>query len=696
MPTKCNEGAGNWLNDSVMNLLVDYYTEVPFRPYGSGATRRNTVRWLKQLKLGYLCIYAKGHSGYTSWESALKTKHNLLGQDMCRFFRDATREAGCRLVFYFSGLTDGIAGLRHPEWRMLNPDGTEKRMFDDFKIFTAYGNCPLSGFFAEWVAIQLRELIENYDPDGFWFDGDWPGPCYCPRCQARFREQTGWREPWSELVKRPDFHAAYQPIWNRTESEWRERCNGFIKKLKPDCVYSAGNVSPRREFLGPFDWRSGDFFSPGFFNLRDMARMMRWYSTLGVPFDAYVCDTSFTHARKHVRSRSKTVERMLQEAATVAATGGAVGYWTYPLGNGALVPSRMRKALAVRQFLAEREDFFLHTQPYPETAIVVTDPATPTFGGASVEGAHKALAALHRSPLVTDESGLAAEFAYRLAVVPEQHTVDATTAKRLEAFVRKGGLLLTTGATIQSPEVQRLLGVAGVARGAAPDGHVFLNTAPFGEPTGVDAPWDKVGLAGAGRERARELYPLFLSWDALNPECRNLPNNWPMHGQVDEEHPEPAGFPAAITRALGKGRIVHVCTDLFTHYQSLGDPQMLRWLREILEHLDAKPFLVTDAPSWVDVSLRRKGDRLLIHCVNQNPGRDVAKLHTDDLWVDEIPEVGPFTLRLRLTVPPAAATWEPGGQALPYAARAGILRLEVPRFPLHGCVAVQLAQRPPA
>ncbi len=49
---------GSWLDDGMMNMLVDYYTEVQFRPYGSGATRENVVPFLKQLDLGYLCIYA--------------------------------------------------------------------------------------------------------------------------------------------------------------------------------------------------------------------------------------------------------------------------------------------------------------------------------------------------------------------------------------------------------------------------------------------------------------------------------------------------------------------------------------------------------------------------------------------------------------------------------------------------------------
>jgi hypothetical protein len=91
--------------------------------------------------------------------------------------------------------------------------------------------------------------------------------------------------------------------------------------------------------MAPFDWRSGDFFSPGFYTMGDMARMMRWYGTLDVPYDAYVCDTSFTHVRKDVRSRTKTLDRMLQEAAVVASTGGAVGYWVGTADVGPYVRS---------------------------------------------------------------------------------------------------------------------------------------------------------------------------------------------------------------------------------------------------------------------------------------------------------------------------------------------------------------------
>lgn len=113
------ETCADWLTAGSMNLLVDYYPEVQFRPYGSGVEYGRLVEWLRRLDLGYICIYAKGHSGYTTWHGSLHTAHRMLARDMPELYRRATREAGTRLILYYSGLLDGIAGLRHPDWRGL-------------------------------------------------------------------------------------------------------------------------------------------------------------------------------------------------------------------------------------------------------------------------------------------------------------------------------------------------------------------------------------------------------------------------------------------------------------------------------------------------------------------------------------------------------------------------------------------------
>lgn len=648
-----------WFADSPFNLLVDYYTEVPFRPYGSGATRENVLQMLRALQPGYIIIYAKGHSGRTTFPSSLKTEHEMLAKDMPALFREVTRETGTKLFFYYSGLLDGIAGTLHPEW--AQPDGNKpKRYFAEFaELFTAIAMCPRSRYWDDWVAVHVRELLTRYDPDGVWVDGDWAGPCTCERCRGT---------PWSSVT-----------------DEWRKKFRTLIKSLKPDCMYSAGNVGARREFGQVFDWRSGDWFSPNNHRLHASIAMRR-YTNLGVPYDAFTCDTVFIHSRPHVRARTKTLARMLQEGATVLANGGTWGYWTYHMPHGAFVPSKTRIAAAAGQFARARRDVCLHTCSVRWTAVLDAEPRAGLFGSSmNFWGAAKALIALHRSPDVIDEADLTPEIPYDLIVVPEQVTLAAATVAQLETFVRRGGKLLTTGASIQSSELQRLLGVKLVGPGALTDGHVLLRDR---SPAGVYAPWDRLELAGA-----EELYPLYRAWDDENPNVSKIRGCYPITGMVDEENPARAGFPAATLRRLHRGAAVHLATKFFDTYWRFGNPDMLAWLREVLGVLQPQPLFETDALSFVEVSLRQRDDTLFVHLINGNPGRDLSLIGTDDLWVDDIPPVGPITCRVRCAARPLSVTIEPGGTPAAMTWRDGVAEIVLPRLEIHACLAVKGWQR---
>jgi hypothetical protein len=117
---------------------------------------------------------------------------------------------------------------------------------------------------------------------------------------------------------------------------------------------------------------------------------------------------------------------------------------------------------------------------------------------------------------------------------------------------------------------------------------------------------------------------------------------------------------------------------------------MLRWLKEILAFLQPEPMFATDAPSWVDVSLRRKDNNLLVHFVNQNPGRDISRYKTDDLWVDEIPEIGPINVHLRCAQKPKNVISEPSKKPVKTAWQKGFLQVALERLPIHGCLVIKL------
>lgn len=649
--------AEGWFADSLFNLLVDYYPEVHFRPYGSGATTENVLKVLRELKPGYIIIYAKGHSGTTTFPSSLKTEHPKLAQDMPALFRRLTRETGTRLILYYSGLLDGLAGQRHPEWIMKNADGSPRAHFGNFKdLFTAYGICPRSGYWDQWVKVHLDEMIGRYQPDGIWVDGDWGGPCHCERCR---------RDRWEDV--------AY---------EWRSKFRKHVKSLKPDCLYSAGNVGPRREKSDIYDWRSGDFFSPTNHRLQISAAMRR-YTTLGVPYDAFTCDTMMIHARPDIRNRTKTLPRMLQEGATVLANGGQWGYWTYPMPNGALVPSRMRQAVKAAEFARARRHVFLHTQSVPWVAVLDAEPRDHLRGSTNAPlGAVKALVELHRPPDVIDETELPNDARYDLIVVPEQPVLTPATVAKLEGFVRRGGKLLSTGVSIRAAEMQRLQGVKLAQAGAAADGHVLLRS---GDPARVAAAWDKVEPLDA-----KELYPLYRSWDDRNPELWRFGKTaWPMNGLMDEEKPEKAGFPAATLRRLGQGVAAHVPAPCFDLYWTYGYPDLRAWFRELLETIQPDPMFRTDAPGFVEVSLRRRKDSLLVHFVNGNPGRDLSWYNASDLWADEVPAVGPITCQIRCSARPQAVTIEPGGMPAQTEWKDGALKAVLPRLEIHACLVLR-------
>lgn len=663
--------ARKWFSGSLFNLAVDYWGTdwVDSIPYGSGYTRENLLPILKELDLGFIQIYAKGESGRTSFRSAMHSEHPNLAKDVLPFFRELTREAGIKLFLYWSGLEDSVAGERHPEWCCVDPQQKPIRTFTFFTKLGPYTICPQSAFFDEWVSVQLREALSLSDASGMWVDGTWVGPCYCSRCVGRYRRETGFKGEIPEGLE-------WERYWGKVQYEFRDRWVKLVRSLKPDFLCSFGNITVRHEFLEDRDWCSGDRYSPNNHRLQESLAMRR-YSTLGMPCEAWICDTQMCHYLHDLRPRTKSLDRMLQEGATILANGGQWTYWTFPMPSGALVPSRMRQAAKAGEFARQRRDQCLDTQSIWWTAILDLTQKNRWFDD-NLWGAGKALIDLHRSPDLIDESGLSDDAPYDLVVVPEQPVITTEAVAKLEAFVRRGGKLISTGASGHSPELAKLLGVKALQRGAADEAHAILKG---GGSAGVYAPWDKLELV-----EAEELYPAYLSSE--HEKLKPLPVNWSVAGLLDEVHPEKAGFPAATVRKLGKGVAVHIPTDLFSVYWKYGYLDILAWLKEIFNTLQPSPLFRTDAYTYVEVVLRQKAGALLVHFINGNPGRDLSFVNTEDLFVDEIPPLGPITSWIHCAERPHEVTWEPGGIATDASWEDGVLKVVLPRLEIHTCLKI--------
>jgi hypothetical protein len=158
---------------------------------------------------------------------------------------------------------------------------------------------------------------------------------------------------------------------------------------------------------------------------------------------------------------------------------------------------------------------------------------------------------------------------------------------------------------------------------------------------------------------------------------------------LDEENPrEAARMPAVTARRLGRGLAVHVAADPFGEWWKWGHPTTWAFMKELLYRMQPEPWFTCDAPTSVEVSLRRRGDELLIHFIDINPGQDMSQTGVTNLHVYDIPALAPFQATVLCKQKPRSVVLEPCRKPLAADWDKGRLRLALPSLAIHYCVRI--------
>lgn len=149
--------------------------------------------------------------------------------------------------FDFS-ITDDTTYLQKPHWFARKRDKTpyfrgEKRM-GNWSLFL--NTCANSGYRNEEVAVPvIREVLKRYDIDGIFFNAPTASPCFCEKCQEKYRKFYGVDMPEAETDFAPD---------------WLSRCTkdniGVIYKA----IKEAREEVPMILYYIPYSW---DFLGMG-------------------------------------------------------------------------------------------------------------------------------------------------------------------------------------------------------------------------------------------------------------------------------------------------------------------------------------------------------------------------------------------------------------------------------------------------
>ena len=556
---------------------------------------------------------------------------------------------------HYSGVWDTRAVELHPDWAVVGPDG--KRSPDH--------TCRLSPYADELLIPQMLELIETYDIDGLWVDGEnWASrPCWCDRCRAEFTKRTG-------VTAIPT--APGQPDWGRFLALHREvfieyvaRYTDAVHARKPACLVCSNWLYTARQpdpIQAPVDYLSGDFDHA--FGADRAAIEGRVMDARGLPWNLMAWGFTKTRAMGETPPWTmKTATHLCQEVSEVIALGGAVMVYNAPQRTGWLTGWHQDLLAEVSRFCHARKEACFRTQTVPQAAVLHLASHTyahnaPLFNYGEalqpVEGALHALLENHWSTDVLLEDALKRLRDYPLAVVPEQTRLTEATRRALEGYVEGGGKLVLSGDWIARGHGAWL----GVEATGDPIPQTCL--AVGHEATPVSGPWQPVRLKGA------EAYACHMT------------NQDPGKDRTDR--------PAVTLRRVGDGVVAAIHGPIFRDYYLGHYPRLRRFIGDLLNSLGVERLVELKASPRLELALRQKEDRLVVNLINRGAGE---MLNPRRVIVEELLPVREVEVRVRRDRPPRSVRVAPEGTAFTWSHADGVVTVALPAVEIHCAIVVE-------
>lgn len=639
-----------WHDEVFFGIHYDLHAGENDTELGAALTHESLRQALEKAAPDWVQCDCKGHSGYTSWPTEVGSPSPGIVKDALRIHRDVTREMGIPLVMHYSGVWDSRARELHPDWHVVGPDGEHPEGGP-----AGGAMCVLSPYVDELLIPQMIELIDKYDVDGFWVDGEcWAMQrCYCESCRAEFTKRTGIAEPPKSAEEAnwtawSDFH---RTLFAEYVAKYAEAVHAHRPGVTAcsNWMYTVGHPNP---ITAPVDYLSGDFTHAwSVYTAEIEARMMEGR---GLQWDllAWAFSTSEGHWGGWTL---KDAAHLCQEATAVIPLGGAFSVYNQPQRSGHLTAWHQEILAEVGRFVHARRGVCAGTEPLHEAVVLhhaetfyAKSGALMSTGGEGREplvGAVQGLLDNHIQTEILTEPDLTRRMGdYKLVVVPEMTGLSASFHKALRAFVEDGGCVVLSG-----PEVcGEFAGLAGVKpAGEAVEGYFYLQVGQ--KATTTKGPRRPVTLDGADVVRYA------------------MAQQEPGRDETSE--------PAATLHRAGKGAVLAFHSAFFHHYRLTHYPRTTRLLGELIDALPFRRLIETDAPMQVRTVPRRQGNRLIVHLANLGTAYPTRP---DQALIDEVPPTGPITLSIVCPRRPASVSCVPGETPVTWNWGQGRLKVRVP------------------
>ena len=612
----------SWYATNTRRIHMDFHT-LDVRP-DRVIKRFNAEAYAKTLHdahVNSLVTFAKGHHGYSYYDTELGTKHPGLpdGTDMLGEITAACHARDIAVSAYYSVGWLTTVEKEHPEWmerdslgRKVGTSGVEKT--DGWNLV-----CLRSPYLGSVVLPELREIAGNYDLDGVWIDIIENQPCYSKWCtKAYAKTHNGNSYPNHEAAIEFAAETRRMAVAVMRSSV---KVEGFDKSF----TFNTAGRDPRVSDLVDYhsiETHPGATWHQGAWTHALLT--MKYLRRTGKPYESTT--SRFIHGWGGWDDQP--VANMLAVASRIMANGGAInlGDQTYP--EGTLDTALYERIGEVFDTIRRRERWALGAEAYPEAAILTAPfDIYAIYGQDPTQldpylGAAKALSEHHWGfSLVSEEDGGLGEklSEYAVVVVPKPNDLSPATLALLDAYVRDGGRVLLTEsdpAAALPPALARLAGVYDAGASAYSNGYLALDASVAEDIRRssllVPSTFRQVAPADA-RTLATLVEPL------IEPRPEEL--FFFRHGELSPPG-DSTDYAAVTYHRVGRGEVVYVAAPIFEAYLTQHQWYLGDVADRLLTSLELPRAVRVEAPRSVEVTLTEKDDHLVVHLVNYHLGAE--------------------------------------------------------------------------
>lgn len=667
-------------------IHLDFHTSRMIENIGIDFNPDEFAITLQKAHVNSINCFAKGHHGWLYYYSERfpERMHPHLKKNLLKLQADALHERGIKMTAYISLQADLQTAIHHPEWRVINPDGT----MDGGPVGgpSFWKTLCLNSPYVDLLKLQIQDVHENVKVDGFWLDIIKPKDCSCQWCKERM-EKHGL-----------DINKEEDRVQNGAEvfEEFTTKISDWIWSFNPDYLvyYNSGHV-------GPFQRESADNYSH--FELESLSSSEKW----GYPF--------FQNEARYVRGLGKEFVGMTGKFHTtwgdfhsfknkyalefdcfqsLALTGKcSVGDQLHP--EGKIDPNTYDLIGSVYKQVEEKEPWCEGAEAVTEMAVFHEEEFRNYILNDHPSGLWGANKMLLEGGLQYDVIDSKSDFSnYKLLILPDRIPVEGEFKTKLERYVENGGALIVS-----------------FESGLNKEKSAFASSV-FGVEKAGEGPTDKTGEPVRGKNTFSNNYAQYIIPEGkigkgLRPTeyvmhmrgmdvkalaetdilIKNTLSYFNREGDYFCSHRQtPSSGEQGLPAIVQNENVIYFSHPVFSQYNQNAAPWCKQLVHNAINMLMPEKIFATNGPTTLVTSLNRQPhkNRLVAHFLHYIPMQRGLEFQT----LEEVIPLYDIEAEIEMKQNVASVNLVPKNKPLDFTQENGKLKFVLPKLEGHQMVEI--------